>query len=73
MCDKSERRFLVRGEFAVRCEVDEAAGAFDFELESGQHEVVRFADATPAQVAKAVSDLSAYGVAVTFKGDRPGP
>jgi len=57
----------VQGEFAVSCELEEATSAFDFVLESGRHEVVRFADAKPAEVAKFVSDISAYGVAVTSK------
>lgn len=68
MDDKPEHRFLVQGEFAVRCELDAATNAFDFVLESGRHEVVRFSDATTAEVAKFVSDISTFGVAVTFKG-----
>ena len=66
MSDKSRFRFLVDGEFVVRCDIDEATNSFHFVLESGRRKVIRFPDATATEVAKAASDLSDYGAQVTL-------
>ena len=66
MSDNSKLRFLVDGEFVVRCDIDEATNAFDCVLESGRHKVIRFPDAMPTEVAKMAADLSDYGAQVTL-------
>ena len=66
MSDNSRLRFLVDGEFVVRCDIDEATNAFDFVLESGRHKVICFPDAMPTEVAKLASELSDCGAQVTL-------
>ncbi len=68
MSDKAERRFLVGDGFAVSCEVDDATNSFDFVLDSGGRKVVRFPEATPEEVAKAIADIRSCDVPVTCKG-----
>jgi hypothetical protein len=71
MSDKSKLRFLVDGEFVVRCDIDEGTNAFDFVLESGRQKDIRFPDATPTEIAILASDLSDYGAQVTLYPRKP--
>ena len=55
--DDPKREWILRDGFAASCEIDPAAGSFDFVTGSGRHEVHSVPDTCPGQVAQLIADI----------------